>query len=168
MHGGVWTMQKVWEVCDRYAKFGIPIHFTEATIVSGRKENDKWTDSTAEEEERQAEYVPNFYTALFAHPAVQAITWWDFSDNGAWMGAPSGWLRKDMSPKPVYDRLLKLIKKEWWTQTQGRTNGQGEITHRGFAGDYNITVTLPNGQIVTQDQVWKIGQENRYELKANT
>ena len=47
-----------------------------------------------------------FYTALFAHPAVQAITWWDFSDLGAWLGAPAGWLRRDMSPKPVYDRLM--------------------------------------------------------------
>jgi GH35 family endo-1,4-beta-xylanase len=93
MHGGGWPLRRVWEVCDTYAKLGLPIHFTETTVVSGpRREGEHWNPTTSEGEAAQAEYVPQFYTALFAHPAVQAITWWDFSDNGAWQGAPAGWL----------------------------------------------------------------------------
>jgi endo-1,4-beta-xylanase len=166
MHGGVWTLAKTWEVCDRYAKFGVPVHFTETTIVSGRKTNDKWGESTAEDEAKQAEYVPNLYTALFAHPAVEAITWWDFSDNGAWMSAPAGWLRKDMTPKPVYERMMSLLKKEWWSRAEGETDGQGEYTMRGFCGEYRATVTLPGGGVTTHAVALKPGRANRIELKV--
>ena len=110
MHGGVWPLHKVWDTCDTYGKLGLPLHFTESTIVSGPRKGpgENWGATTAEGEARQAELTAKFYTALFAHPAVQAITWWDFSDLGAWQGAPAGWLRRDMSPKPVYERLMAL------------------------------------------------------------
>ena len=89
----VWSAQETWDICERFAKVGKPLHFTEATILSGHpgyelKRNDphfQWT-TTPEGEQRQAEEVVQFYTILFSHPAVQAITWWDFSDQGAWQG----------------------------------------------------------------------------------
>src|SRR5207245_10505307 len=117
MHGGVWPLSKVWNVCETYRDIGLPIHFTETTIVSGLRNGtgENWGQSSAEGEATQAEQAARFYTTLFSHPAVSAITWWDFSDLGAWQRAPAGWLRKDMSPKPVYERLLSLIKGAWWT-----------------------------------------------------
>ena len=33
MHEGVWSTAKVWEVCERFATFGVPLHFTEMTII---------------------------------------------------------------------------------------------------------------------------------------
>jgi GH35 family endo-1,4-beta-xylanase len=86
---------------------------------SGTGENERWGESTPDLEEKQAEQVARFYTALFAHPAVEAVTWWDFSDARAWKNAAAGWLRKDMSPKPVYERLRSLIKGDWWSKTDG-------------------------------------------------
>ncbi len=82
MHQNDWPVQRVWEVCATYARFGKPLHFTETTVLSGKH---GWQlpapwPSTAEGEARQAEYVEKFYTVLFSHPAVQAITWWDFMD----------------------------------------------------------------------------------------
>jgi endo-1,4-beta-xylanase len=62
----------------------------------------------------------DLYALLFAHPAVHALTWWDFSDRGAWQGAAAGLVRQDMSPKPAYERLRELIKGEWWTRAEGR------------------------------------------------
>ena len=47
---------------------------------------------------------------IFSHPAVEAITWWDFSDRGAWQRAPAGFLRDDLSPKPAYERLQQPVK----------------------------------------------------------
>ena len=35
MHGGTWTNGKIQEVCERFARFGVPLHFTETTILSG-------------------------------------------------------------------------------------------------------------------------------------
>jgi hypothetical protein len=102
-----------------------------------------------------------FYTVLFAHPAVQAITWWDFSDHGAWQGAAAGLLRKDMSPKPVYERLEGLIKGEWWTKTAGRTNARGEYAARVFHGSHRVQVELPDGRTVSRETLWNRGAETR-------
>ena len=35
MHGGVWTNEKIWEVCELFAPFDVPLHFTELTVLSG-------------------------------------------------------------------------------------------------------------------------------------
>jgi len=158
MHGHYWGAKHAWDVCERFAKFGRPLHFTEVTIVSGPRPKDPppgqrrlagW-QTTPEGEARQAEQGAEFYRVLFSHPAVQAITWWDFSDLRAWQGAPAGLLRKDMSPKPIYTRLHDLIRREWWTAPQRlKSDPQGRITIRGFLGRYEViaghlhaTVTL--------------------------
>lgn len=67
--------------------------------------------TTPEGEKRQAEEMEDMYRFLFAHPSVEAITGWDFTD-GAWLGAPSGVLRADNSEKPSYHMLKELIHKE--------------------------------------------------------
>jgi GH35 family endo-1,4-beta-xylanase len=148
MHQGVWPLSRVWETCETFARFGRPLHFTEVTVLSaetrtginyrGRPATD-WPTTPAGEAS-QAEYVANFYTLLFSHPAVRAITWWDLSDEGAWLGAPAGLLRRDMTPKPAYERLLQLVRGKWWTRASGRTNGAGEYETRAFLGSYKITV----------------------------
>jgi endo-1,4-beta-xylanase len=168
MHGGVWPLHKVWDTCDTYSKLGLPLHFTESTIVSGPRKGpgENWGETTAEGESRQADLTVKFYTALFAHPAVEAITWWDFSDLGAWQGAAAGWLRRDMSPKLVYDRLASLIKGEWWTKTEATTNSRGEVNLRAFFGNYRITAQSPAGQTAAQEVHWERGKTNRFELNA--
>jgi endo-1,4-beta-xylanase len=168
MHGGVWPLRKVWATCDTYSKLGVPLHFTETTIVSGPRKGpgENWGETTADGEARQAELTLKFYRTLFAHPAVQAITWWDFSDLGAWQGAAAGWLRKDMSPKPVYDALMSLIKDEWWTKAQTVTDAQGQAKARAFYGMYRLTVELPGGQVLVRDVHWERGKENRFEFTA--
>jgi endo-1,4-beta-xylanase len=172
MHGGPWTARKTWEVCDRFAALSLPLHFTETTVVSGPRLKDpapgqsdpEWGATTVEGEARQAEAVPKFYTLLFSHPAVQALTWWDFSDDHAWQGAAAGLIRKDMSPKPVYDRLQALIKGAWWTRAEGKTDAQGEYSLRVFYGHHKITAQLPDGRTSTQEVHWQRGQPNRFEL----
>jgi hypothetical protein len=76
----------------------------------------------------------------FSHPAVEALTWWDFSDLGAWMGAPAGLVRKDMSPKPAFEALLKLIKSQWRTgPLKLKTDATGKVSYHGYLGRYKIT-----------------------------
>ena len=166
MHGGVWSASRTWQVCERFAQLGLPLHFTETTIVSGpRIDRERWGETTPEGEEQQAEATARFYTLLFSHPAVQAITWWDFSDDGAWMEAPAGWLRKDMSPKPVYERMLALIKGEWWTQAQGVTDRKGTWQTRAFFGDYALTIRTADGRTVKRSLTVRKGADNRFEVR---
>ena len=154
-HQKAWSAEETWQICERFAKAGKPLHFTEATILSGqqgwelRKANPQldW-GSTAEGERRQEKQVVQFYTILFSHPAVQAITWWDLTDQDAWQGAPAGLLRADMTPKPAYEALLKLIKGKWWTQSEARVSRQGRAQFHGFYGEYRVTAREHGNEIV--------------------
>ena len=150
MHAGYRGAAWAWEACERFARFSKPLNFTELTITSGadserktvRWEGPNYTDwpTTPEGEARQARQVEEFYTVLFSHPAVQAITWWDFSDDRAWLGAPAGLVRKDMTPKPAYEALLKLVKGKWWTPPQDlTTDSAGQVRFRGYLGDYEAS-----------------------------
>jgi len=146
MHGGEWPLERAWEVCETYARFGKPLHFTELTVLSGEHgwEKPRPWPTTPEGEAKQADYVEKFYTLLFSHPAVEAITWWDFMDGG-WQGAPAGLVRADLTPKPAYNRLLCLIKGQWWTKTEAETDKQGSCHLRGFLGQYRVTVVTAKG-----------------------
>ncbi|MBO4373635.1 MAG: endo-1,4-beta-xylanase [Lachnospiraceae bacterium] len=152
-HQGYWGPEKLDEVLTRFERFGLPIHFTENTLISGDLmpahivdlndwQVDDWP-TTEEGEERQAEEVEEMYRILFSHPLVEAITTWDYKD-GAWLGAPSGLVRKDNSKKPAYDVLKKLIREEWWTDTKVVTDENGFADVDAFRGDY--IVKTENGQ----------------------
>jgi len=166
MHGGTWSNQKVWEVCERFSRFGVPLHFTETTILSGergREREQPWPSTPAGEQWQALEAV-RFYTLLFSHPSVEAITWWDFCDFHAWQGAPAGFLRRDLTPKPMYFALKDLIKGKWWTQTSIETDPKGEADLRGFLGDYQITVKA-KGQEITETLVLQKGSNKPWVIR---
>ena len=155
-HQGYWGAEKLEQVVERYAYFGLPLHFTENTLVSGslippeiEDLNDfqvKEWPSTPEGEERQMEQTEEMYRILFAHPKVEAITGWDFAD-GAWLNAPSGVIRRDNSVKPVYERLMHLIKEEWWTDREICTDENGFAEAEGFKGDYLLEMPGRSGTL---------------------
>ena len=78
------------------------------------------------------------YEILFAHPLVEAVTGWDFTDGG-WLGAPSGIVKKDGTPKPAYHELRKMFKEEWNTDYTVHTDSEGFAEVTGFKGDYEAT-----------------------------
>ena len=162
MHGGCWPPERAWSVCEKYAAFGKPLHFTETTVVSGPKTAQGW-HTTPEGERKQAEQAAEFYTVLFSHPAVEAITWWDFSDQGAWQQAPAGFLRKDMTPKPVYHKLKSLIRGKWWTQLDVKAQ-DGSATFRGFLGDYRVSATIGERTITGRFRLVR-GQHGPIEVR---
>lgn len=150
MHQGYWGVEKTLNVLERFSRYGIPLHFTESTLVSGKIMPPEIVDlndyqvaewpSTPEGEERQAEEAATHYKTLVAHPAVGAITWWGLNDGG-WLKAPSGLLRADESTKPAYTALHKLIKGEWWMRpTTLTTDTAGQVRVNGFLGDYRLEV----------------------------
>ena len=133
-------LDRVRAILDRYAALGKDLYITEFTPASsgeavvGSPAGGKW------DEKAQEDYAVKFYRVCFAHPAVKGITWWDLCDQGSWL-AGGGLLRKDLSPKPAYDSLRKLIHEEWRTQAQGPTDAAGQFAFRGFAGRYEVSVT---------------------------
>lgn len=144
-HQGYWGLEKLHTVLERFSHFGLPIHFTENTLISGDlmpahiEDLNDWQvpewPTTPEGEERQAREAAEMYTELFAHPLVEGITTWDPAD-GAWLGAPSGLMRKDSSLKPVYHKLHSLIYGEWKTDVTLKTDDNGFVTLEGYKGQY--------------------------------
>ncbi|MCL2365323.1 MAG: endo-1,4-beta-xylanase [Defluviitaleaceae bacterium] len=146
MHQGCWTPEKMADVLERFSRFGLPLHFTEVSLVSGDimpahivDLNDhqvtEWP-STPESEARQAREVAWFYDTLYNHPLVQAITYWSFKD-GLWLNAPSGLVDHDSYAKPAYTALHDRIKGSWWTPEHTQTvDADGMITVTGTKGDY--------------------------------
>ena len=149
MHQGYWGEPETEAILERFARFGLPLHWTETTLVSGHLMPPEIVDlndyrvaswpSTPEGEARQAEELVRHYRTLVAHPAVDAITYWGLTDDGAWLGAPAGLVRADGSPKPGYEALLGLVKGEWWLPpASAETDGDGRLRISGFAGRYRI------------------------------
>ena len=146
-HQGYWGLEKLQDVLTRFSRFGLPIHFTENTLISGEImpahivdlndwQVESWP-STPEGEERQAREMAEMYSVLFAHPLVEAITTWDFTD-GCWLHAPSGVLREDNSIKPAYEALMNLIHGEWETKLELVTDSEGHLDFSGFKGNYEV------------------------------
>jgi hypothetical protein len=74
---------------------------------------------------------------------MRGITWWDLCDQGSWLPG-GGMLRADMSPKPVYEQLQRLIHDEWTTRATGTTDDDGRFACRGFFGKYRLVIHAPD------------------------
>jgi GH35 family endo-1,4-beta-xylanase len=138
-------LERCWRILDQYATFGKSLHITEYTPTSagdpitGSWKQGKWDEAA------QAEWAEKFYRLCFGHPAVVAITWWDLCDRGSWLKG-GGMLRADLSPKPVYDTLHRLIHEEWHTKASGKTDQSGAFHFRGYCGLYRVTAKTPAGR----------------------
>ncbi len=127
-------LDMMWNL-DRYADFHLPIHVTEITIPT--------PPDSAGGEATQAEVTRNLYRLLFSHPSVEAITWWNFADGTAFGDENkyrAGLVRQDLSPKPSYEALRKLIHEEWHTRMEVNSGTSSEIRFRGFYGNYRAVI----------------------------
>ena len=128
-HAGAWPVDLVRRTLDEAAAARLPVHVSAITILGG-----------PDQETEQAEAVRRFYTEAFARPEIASISWWDLSDAFAWQNAPGGLLRADLSPKPAYEALDRLINHLWRTEAAVWTDEEGCVTIRAFFGSYRITV----------------------------
>ena len=133
-------LERVRDFLSQYATLGKGLHITEFTPcssgepIAGSHRTGQWDEAA------QADYAEKFYRVCFAHPAAVGITWWDLCDTGSWLKG-GGMLRADLSPKPVYAALRKLIHEEWHTRVEGKTDGAGRLSFRGFFGQYQATAS---------------------------
>ena len=111
---------------DRFGKFGLPIAITEF-------------DVNTDDEQLQADYLRDFFTAAFSHPAVNSIVMWGFWEGRHWLPAAALY-RRDWTIKPNGQAYNDLVFKNWWTNANGKTGANGTYAVRGFLGDYDVTV----------------------------
>lgn len=152
---------------DQYHKLGIPINFSEVSIISRRDLGDG--------DEFQRLVAEKLYRIWFSHPATNGIIWWNMVDGTA-AYAPlgsedgenslrAGLLNYDFSDKPACSALRHLIHKEWMTNTTlDYVDGAVNKFH-GFFGNYTLTISTKNGSFEKQVMLGK-NTSNVYELEV--
>lgn len=111
-------MLEISRLLDRYAKLGKPIHISEIGVSSqdgvDKKSYFKDQKATAAlgqwhspwNETIQADWLEQLYTIAYAKSSVEAITYWDLTDDFWPYG---GIVRSDGTPKEAYQRLNQLL-----------------------------------------------------------
>ncbi len=156
-------LDRIQAILNMYATLGQDLHITEFTpssngqTVIGSPWRGIWNEA------QQADYAEKLYRVCFAHPAVIGITWWDLCDQGSWR-KNGGMLRSDLSPKPVYQTLKRIIHEEWHTRLQGKTDASGGFPFSGFYGLYRVTLELHGFSKEAEFHIVKGGQ-NDFTLK---
>ena len=145
----LYNLPHLYKALDNYARFGKQIQITEVTIPAFTQNE--------EDENSQADVIEKLYSLWFSYPNVEQIVYWNLADGYAAFTTPGnmeegenyyrgGLLRFDMSEKPAYKRLKHLIKEVWTTDETLCANENGEISFRGFYGEYEVTA---GGKTVT-------------------
>jgi hypothetical protein len=102
-----------------------------------KEEQDKlWTMTDQENSAWQI----NFYKLAFSKPYILELTRWFQVDNYGGRGMDAGIIDSNGEKHQIYYDLKKLIKEEWHTKVEGKTNSLGEIAWRGFYGEYDVNV----------------------------
>ena len=135
------------EILDIFDAYNLPMHISEITIPS-------YNGKIPENEAIQAEIVELLYTTWFATRNMKSIVWWNLVDGyaayaplGSELGENmfgAGLVHFDMTKKPAYETLDRLINREWKTNIDD-TVSNSEYSFRGFYGEYEIEAETENG-----------------------
>jgi len=141
----------LYAVLDQYQKLAVPVNFSEVSIISRRDlgDGDRFQELVTE----------RLYRIWFSHPATESIVWWNMVDGTAAyapMGSEqgenalrAGLVNYDMSPKPAFTALDRLINHEWRTTTSIEYEHGADNVFRGFYGDYDAEISTDAGTVKT-------------------
>ncbi len=137
----------LYKVLDQYAKLNVPVNFSEVSIISRRDlgDGDRFQELVTE----------RLYRIWFSHPATESIVWWNMVDGTAAyapMGSEegenslrAGLVNYDMTAKPAFRVLDRLINHEWRTETSMDYEDGGDNVFHGFYGLYDAEIITDAG-----------------------
>lgn len=126
-HSFLTAPERLWELCDRFGLFGLPLASSEF-------------DVNLPDEKLQAAYTRDFMTAWFAHPATDAILLWGFWQDAHWLPY-AGLYERDWTIKPNAQVYRDLVFEQWWSGWEETTTDEaGQANLRGFLGTYKISL----------------------------
>ncbi len=129
------------EILDRFGQFNLPIMITEY-------------DQRLFDEDCQGDYMRDFLTVIFSHPAVQGFLMWGFWDGSHWLNnAPI--FKRDWTLKKSGQAYIDLFLNQWLTKAEGAADAQGEYRLRGFLGEYEVVASQAGREV---RQTVRLGQ----------
>ena len=137
---------RIYDVLDTFSLLNKPMQVSEITVAS--------YNGDAEDMDIQAELVSNMYKIWFSHKNMDGIVYWNLVDGYTFSWNPDAakggmlnmnegenkyggaLLYSDLSPKPAFNALKKLINEEWHTSGMFGTDENGMSLINGFKGSY--------------------------------
>ena len=155
-----------WAQTDHLKKAGVMLKADNGDFTAEQFQNQGAPKYTQKQiDEMQAEYVKNYLTCAFGHPAIEAFFFWGF------MGMATEFKKDDLPAyelKPVYHAVKALIKKEWHTQKRLTTNGEGIIRFRGFLGKYSVRIPMDPASNVLSGHSFSLDKHTAARISVKT
>ncbi|OGV58348.1 MAG: hypothetical protein A2X45_23050 [Lentisphaerae bacterium GWF2_50_93] len=150
---------------DQYAKIGVPLNISELTLTAHKDLGDG--------QAFQCEMADRLYRLWFSHPATNGIIWWNLIDDTAYVNPDNssqeenqykgGLLNNDLTPKPAYNALCRLIREEWSTHATLEYEKGGYNRFNGFYGEYVAVIKTSMGEFRKTLKLSK-GSINKFKL----
>jgi len=125
---------------DWYGTLNEPIHITYFHAPANFTSNLGYWHRRSWDEKLQSEWVEKFYTIAFSKLMMTDITYMTALD-ADYVTTGRGIVSAKYIPRESFYTLEKLITEDWTTRLHMKTDANGQLEFRGFAGDYNITVS---------------------------
>lgn len=131
-HTGGWIDHATqWAIYEELSQAGLPLHVTE--FWAHTKELIKGGVPAEEAARMHADYVVDYLTVAFGHPAIEGFFFWGM------LGAAVEFAEHSSHElTPFFTRLRSLLREEWMTRTSVGTDADGRARFRGFLGDYSL------------------------------
>ncbi|MEF8853860.1 MAG: endo-1,4-beta-xylanase, partial [Haloarculaceae archaeon] len=141
-HAPVTTLTGIPDVLSRLDRFDeefdLPVYVSEFHVPLWTEGD--WADASQAKRDAQADYVRDFLTAAFSHPAVETVVVWNFWAGWAWRPS-SCFYGRDWTLRPHGEEYVRLVFDEWWTETRGETGSEGGFETTGFLGEYEVSAS---------------------------
>ncbi|CAI9098526.1 OLC1v1035191C2 [Oldenlandia corymbosa var. corymbosa] len=111
---------------NKLAILGLPIWITELDVSS-------------ENEYIRAEDLEVMLREAFAHPAVDGILLWGFWE--LLMSRPNAYLVYAEGGLNAAGRTFVALREEWLTNANGKIDGNGQFSFRGYQGSYQLEIS---------------------------
>nr|MDO8134491.1 hypothetical protein [Candidatus Njordarchaeum guaymaensis] len=127
-------------ILDWYGTLSVPVHISAFHAPGDFKSNLGYWHRRNWDEELKTEWIQKFYTIAFSKALMRQITYWCAVDK-PYQKAKLGLLDVTCSPRESFYALKRLIMENWTTRLNTTTDTNGQVEFRGFAGDYNVSVS---------------------------
>jgi hypothetical protein len=114
----------------------------------------------------QADFTEDFFLTVFAHPRVAGTVSWGFWENAHWRSDEGAhWYDRDWQALPNADIWIDLVRRHWWSHSDGSTRADG--TYRTMVFDGTHTIATIVGGSVFETTVTVDAATGRHQLEVN-